>query len=774
MAMPPKAGGYRGAQPSRLSAGPGAAPQPSPRARSPTGGSLSAAPASRRPQSPGPTSPSSPRGRVASMSKAGPPQNARSSLPRVATREAVASAPSGGSPSSFATNGTPTSRVDNDSVPNGLPDATEQNIKVFCRIRPLNASEIAMGDAAGVCVELPSANEVMVEGACFSFDKAFGSDSTQRDVYEDVAKPTVESVLQGFNGTIFAYGQTSSGKTHTMEGDLVNPEKQGIIPRIVSAIFDGIFSADDSIEFVIRVSMFEIYNEHIKDLLNPDHPDLRIREDVSRTGCTVYIEDLTLVSVGSEEEVYEAFQAGHMHRATGRTDMNEHSSRSHLVFTVTLEQKSMHTKSTKTGKLHLVDLAGSEKIIKTGATGKRLDEAININLSLSTLGLVINALTTKSRTHVPYRDSKLTRVLQESLGGNAKTSLIVTCSPSCYNVQETVSTLRFGQRAKMIKNAAKVNTEHSVEELKLMLEKKGLALLESQKRVGSLEKLLQEKGIPIPAKVKTANSDGSENQNQKALAYLDQVQHLQKKLEESAENISELFRIREATEADNARLANEVEQACRDRDNWEVLMKQKTEELEGLQKAFEILKDCTGSGEGNKTPMNFGDASKRSSISSDVTDIKGDLGQDETTPSAKSIKHKVIKMEHYVTSLTSMYKTLLDQKSRSDRELQRGARRCTRLEEELKEAKQKYDRLLEVCEKLSHSMNRPKRRAQVTVSEVQERDRASTELAEDGADEPLSSSRNQPPLIQRRKSVIVKPLRGGVSFRPDTEDDIKD
>merc|ERR1719327_137709 len=152
--------------------------------------------------------------------------------------------------------------------------------------------------------------------------------------------------------------------------------------------------------------------------------------------------------------------------------MNEHSSRSHLVFFVTLEQKDLTTKSVKVGKLHLVDLAGSEKVAKTGVSGERLDEAKNINRSLSALGNVINALTDKKSTHIPYRDSKLTRVLQESLGGNAKTSLIITCSPSNFNEQETISTLRFGQRAKMIKNVVKVNHERSAEELKALLAKR--------------------------------------------------------------------------------------------------------------------------------------------------------------------------------------------------------------------------------------------------------------------------------------------------------------
>lgn len=191
-------------------------------------------------------------------------------------------------------------------------------------------------------------------------------------------------------------------------------------------------------------------------------------------------------------EVYELMRIGSSNREVGYTNMNAGSSRSHSIFSITIQQNSKLDFSSKTGKLYLVDLAGSEKVGKTGAEGKRLDEAKNINKSLSALGKVIFALTDKKSSHVPYRDSKLTRVLQDSLGGNAKTSLIITCSPSAFNEAETISTLRFGIRAKAIKNKPKVNKELTVAELKLLVSKAEVELARKNRRVAVLEKTLAE------------------------------------------------------------------------------------------------------------------------------------------------------------------------------------------------------------------------------------------------------------------------------------------
>ena len=302
--------------------------------------------------------------------------------------------------------------------------------------------------------------------------------------------PIVDSVLEGFNGTILAYGQTSSGKTHTMLGpDIDDDVNKGIIPRMVAGIFGKIESAPEDIEFTVKVSFIEIYNEKIRDLLDPKKMNLKVREDKD-TG--VFVKDMTESYVGGEDEVFSLLKIGNENRAIGVTDMNSQSSRSHSCFILQIEQKNLTDFSSRTGKIFLVDLAGSERISKTGAQGETLKEANSINKSLTVLGLVIFKLTDGKSSHIPYRDSKLTHILQESLGGNSKTSLVVTCSPSIFNEQETISTLKFGQRAKQIQNKAKVNKELSVKELKYLLQKLEKELGVKNKRITSLEEYVEE------------------------------------------------------------------------------------------------------------------------------------------------------------------------------------------------------------------------------------------------------------------------------------------
>ncbi|RSH95610.1 hypothetical protein EHS25_000702 [Saitozyma podzolica] len=319
----------------------------------------------------------------------------------------------------------------------------------------------------------------------FTFDRVFDTDTTQQAIFDWGVKGIVGDVMQGFNGTLFCYGQTGSGKTYTMMGaDIDDPKLKGIIPRIVEQIFASIMAADERIEYTVKVSYMEIYMEKIKDLLAPQNDNLSIHEDKARG---VYVKGLTDVYVGSGDEVFRVMKAGGASRAVSSTNMNAESSRSHSIFVIGIHQRDTTSGAQKNGNLYLVDLAGSEKVGKTGATGQTLEEAKKINKSLSALGMVINSLTDGKSTHIPYRDSKLTRILQESLGGNSRTTLIINCSPASYNEAETLSTLRFGMRAKSIKNKARQNVELSPAELKAMLKKTVAELAAVREHAARLE-----------------------------------------------------------------------------------------------------------------------------------------------------------------------------------------------------------------------------------------------------------------------------------------------
>ncbi|KAK9347247.1 P-loop containing nucleoside triphosphate hydrolase protein [Lipomyces starkeyi] len=347
---------------------------------------------------------------------------------------------------------------------------SSSSIKVVARFRPQNATELQQGGSPIVSFvgEDTCTLETKDFGGNFTFDQVFSMESKQSDVFSFSIKSTVDDILNGYNGTVFAYGQTGAGKSYTMMGPSIEGAQRGIIPRIVEQIFASIMQSPAEIEYTVRVSYMEIYMERIKDLLQPTNDNLPIHEEKSKG---VYVKGLSEIYVASVEEVYEVMRQGAEARAVASTNMNQESSRSHSIFALVVSQKNVETGSSKTGQLFLVDLAGSEKVGKTGASGLVLEEAKKINKSLSALGMVINALTDGKSTHVPYRDSKLTRILQESLGGNSRTTLIVNCSPSSYNDQETISTLRFGVRAKNIKNKPKINAELSPAELKLQLKK---------------------------------------------------------------------------------------------------------------------------------------------------------------------------------------------------------------------------------------------------------------------------------------------------------------
>ncbi|KAJ0026759.1 hypothetical protein NQD34_017759 [Periophthalmus magnuspinnatus] len=343
-------------------------------------------------------------------------------------------------------------------------------VKVVVRCRPLNRKEESNGPAGGIVQMDLKLGQVILRNPrappceplkTFTFDAVYDANSKQRDLYDESVRPLIDSVLDGFNGTIFAYGQTGTGKTYTMQGAWMDPEKRGVIPNAFDHIFTHISRSQSDKQYLVRASYLEIYLEEIRDLLDPNHANTRLElRESPETG--VYVRDLTSCVCKSIKEIEEVMNMGNQARAVGATDMNEHSSRSHALFLITVECSQPGPdgrKHIRVGRLNLVDLAGSERQAKTGVHGERLKEAAKINLSLSALGNVISALADGRSGHVPYRDSKLTRLLQDSLGGNAKTVMVATLGPAPQHYDETLTTLRYANRAKNIHNQPRVNED---------------------------------------------------------------------------------------------------------------------------------------------------------------------------------------------------------------------------------------------------------------------------------------------------------------------------
>lgn len=361
-----------------------------------------------------------------------------------------------------------------------------ETVKVIVRCRPMNSREkdlkcntvIGMEGKRGQC-SIRNPDDKKAPPKMFTFDGAYFVDSTTENIYNEIAYPLVEGVTEGYNGTIFAYGQTGCGKSFTMQGITDPASQRGVIPRAFDHIFETV-SVAESTKFLLHASYCEIYNEEIRDLLGKDAKQKLDLKEHPEKG--VYVNGLTMHPVHNVHDCEKIMQKGWSNRAVGATLMNADSSRSHSIFTINIEmvtEDEAGEEHIRAGKLNLVDLAGSERQAKTGATGDRLKEATKINLSLSALGNVISALVDGKSKHIPYRDSKLTRLLQDSLGGNTKTLMVACLSPADNNYDETLSTLRYANRAKNIQNKPKINEDpkdallrqyqEEIEKLKAML-----------------------------------------------------------------------------------------------------------------------------------------------------------------------------------------------------------------------------------------------------------------------------------------------------------------
>ncbi|XP_078397599.1 kinesin-like protein KIF3B isoform X2 [Cetorhinus maximus] len=382
-----------------------------------------------------------------------------------------------------------------------------ESVKVVVRCRPMNRKEEAAAcdqivdmDVKLGQVSIQNPKTIPADSPkTFTFDAVYDSSSKQSDLYDETVRPLVDSVLQGFNGTVFAYGQTGTGKTYTMQGIWAEPEKRGIIPNSFEHIFTHISRSQDQ-QYLVRASYLEIYQEEIRDLLNRDENKKLELKEKPETG--VYIKDLSSFVTKNVKEIEHVMNVGNQTRSVASTNMNEYSSRSHAIFVVTVECSELGLDGEnhiRVGKLNLVDLAGSERQSKTGVQGERLKEATKINLSLSALGNVISALVDGKSTHIPYRDSKLTRLLEDSLGGNAKTIMVATIGPASCNYEESLITLRYANRTKNIKNKPRINEDpkdallrefqEEIARLKAQLERRGML---SKKRRKSQRKIILE------------------------------------------------------------------------------------------------------------------------------------------------------------------------------------------------------------------------------------------------------------------------------------------
>ncbi|XP_065021266.1 kinesin-like protein KIN-7K, chloroplastic [Musa acuminata AAA Group] len=408
------------------------------------------------------------------------------------------------------------------------------NISVTVRFRPLSDREFQHGDEIAWCADGDKIRSEYNPTTFFAFDRVFGPSTTTQVVYDVTARPVVKAAMEGINGTVFAYGVTSSGKTHTMHGD---PKSPGIIPLAIKDVF-SIIQDTPGREFLLRVSYLEIYNEVINDLLDPTGQNLRVREDAQGT----YVEGIKEEVVLSPGHALSFIAAGEEHRHVGSNNFNLFSSRSHTIFTLMIESSAHGDEydGVMYSQLNLIDLAGSESS-KTETTGLRRKEGSYINKSLLTLGTVIGKLSEGKASHIPYRDSKLTRLLQTSLSGHGHVSLICTVTPASGSMEETHNTLKFASRAKQVEIYASRNRiidekslikkyQKEISSLKQELEhlKKGMLSGASHDEIMSLRQKLEEGQVKMQYRL--------EEEEEAKAALMSRIQRLTKLILVSTKN----------------------------------------------------------------------------------------------------------------------------------------------------------------------------------------------------------------------------------------------
>eukprot|EP00659_Diplonema_papillatum_P009694 gene9694-15054_t len=407
--------------------------------------------------------------------------------------------------------------------------ATAANIRVMARVNP------RPGD---ICLRVEGDTIVPIEEHGnphhhkFNFDNVFTTDSTQESVFSSVGIPTVDRIMEGYNGTVFAYGQTGSGKTHTMlapEGGspkCLQPQNaelyrsRGLIPRIVDELFKRLSQlrgGKKGFSYAVQASYYEIYNEELIDLLSDRaEKDAKLAQKIRLEGTkeTFRISGLVGVGIHAPEELLTIMQEGATKRHIASTKMNDTSSRSHSICQIKVVQEDDVLKNVTTSQLNLVDLAGCESLGKTGAKGQTAYEGTRINLSLTTLGIVISQLC-KNEKYISFRDSLLTRVLQNSLGGNAITTLVVTMSQLRSNYSDTLSVLRFSERAKQVRNKARINKQRTAAEWQLLF----------KQAEEEIETLKQRLALASPAQRVTVQSEDEVNELKARLeAVLEELQ----------------------------------------------------------------------------------------------------------------------------------------------------------------------------------------------------------------------------------------------------------